>query len=206
MRLGVGFGLGDAALQLVAQPCGSSPGKSQMSDRCPSPLTMASPSIPSERGELLVRGSAFCSRLWTLGMREGSFSSSRLDSWCQSRHCPGWRREGMNEQRSNETVCAEALCKQRCGTHRRVGDYGLYTCRAGALPGTEQELGRTFGNRGWTAEGSRRWRPGPPGSTGSGGIRVRCSLGRALVNRPRGRRGRKWDQLRRKGDVMLLAA
>lgn len=143
---------------------------------------------------------------WTLGMREGSFSSSHLDSWCQSRHCPGWRREGMNEQRSNETVCVEALCKQRCGTHMRVGDYGLYTCRAGALPGTEQELGRTFGNRGWTAEGSRRWRPGPPGSTGSGGIRVRCSLGRALVNRPRGRRGRKWDQLRRKGDVMLLAA
>ena len=81
----------------------------------------------------------------------------------------------MNEQRSNETVCVEALCKQRCGTHMRVGDYGLYTCRAGALPGTEQELGRTFGNRGWTAEGSRRWRPGPPGSTGSGGIRVRCS-------------------------------
>lgn len=95
----------------------------------------------------MVRGSAFCSRLCSLGMREGPFSSSHLDSWCQSRHCPGWRREGMNEQRSNETVCVEALCKQRCGTHMRIGDYGLYTCRAGALPRTEQELGRTFGNR-----------------------------------------------------------
>lgn len=51
-------------------------------------------------------------------------------------------------------------------THMRISDYCLYTCQAGALPGTEQELGRTFGNRGWKAEGSPRWQPGPPGSTG----------------------------------------
>ena len=55
----------------------------------------------------------------------------------------------MNEQWSKETVCVEVLCKQCCVTHMRIGDYCLYTCRAGALPGTEQELGRTFGNRGW---------------------------------------------------------
>lgn len=157
-----------------------------------------------QSGELLVRGSAFCSRLCTLGMREGSFSSSHLDSWCQSRHCPGWRREGMNEQRSNETVCVEALCKQRCGTHMRIGDYGLYTCRPGPCPGQSRNSAAPL-ETGWKAEGSPRWRPGPPGSTGSGGIRVRCSLGRALANRPRGRRGRKWDQLGRTGDVMLVA-
>lgn len=53
----------------------------------------------------------------------------------------------------------------------RIGDYGLYTCRAGALPRTEQEPAAPL-ETGWKAEGSPRWRPGPPGSTGSGGIRV----------------------------------
>lgn len=66
----------------------------------------------------------------------------------------------MNEQRSNETVCVEALCKQRCGTHMRIGDYGLTTCRAGALPRTEQELHALL-ETGWKAEGSRGGGLGP---------------------------------------------
>ena len=147
---------------LLRPPCGSPPGKPQLSGRCPSALILASRSGPPERGGLLVRGSAFCSRLRTLGMRAGSLASSHLDSWCQSRLCPGWRGERMNAQRSNATGCVQVPGKRRRAAHTRTGRYRVYSCRAGALPGTGRQLRRASGNRGRKAEGSLRWRPAPP--------------------------------------------
>ena len=200
MRLGAGFGLRDAARQLVGGSVrrAAPPGKPQLSGRCPSALILASPSGPPEPGGLLVRGSAFCSRLRTLGMRAGSLASSHLDSWCQSRHCPGWRGERMNAQRSNGTGCVQVPGRRRCAAHTRTGRYRLYSCRAGALPGPGRELRAPLETEAGRQKGAR-----------AGGLRPRKQRLRwhwcEVFTRERpcqqtpGGRGRKWAQPRGRG-------